>query len=253
MLLILMYHRAIECRLGNPISTLRSHFELLREHGGNVLPGDPLRPDPLNICLTFDDAYADFYSHVFPLLKEFSLRAVVAVPTKFIIDRTSLSLEERLSVSPDNDTAMQAEIFEQKAPFCTWEELREMTASGLVQAASHSHSHINMKRRDSDIEFEAAHSKELLERNLGMPVSTFVYPFGACDARSHAIVKKHYPYAMRIGGALNLTWTPRRQPLCRVEADGTPDLATLLTRTRLAKFRAKWFANSLRAAAGKWS
>lgn len=248
-----MYHRAVECRLGNPVSTLRSHFALLRARGGVILPGEPLRQGQLNICLTFDDAYADFYARVFPLLKEFSLRAVVAVPTKFILEKTVLSMDERLSVSPDNDAAMRGNIFEAKAPFCTWEELREMTTSGIMQAASHSHSHVNLKLPETDIEFEAAQSKKLLEQNLCVPVSTFVYPFGRCGARSQEIVKKHYDYVARIGGALNTGWHPQRQPLCRVEADCTPDLAKLLTRTRLAMFGAKWFGNSFRAALGKWT
>ena len=248
-----MYHRAVECRLGNPVSTLRSHFGLLRARGGLILPGEPLRRNRLNICLTFDDAYADFYGIVFPLLKEFSLRAVIAVPTKFIIEKTSLSLGERLSVSPDNDAAMQGDTFEAKAPFCTWEELREMTASGMVQAASHSHSHVNLKGPECDVEFEAAHSKKLLQEKVGMPISTFVYPFGGCDARSHAIVRNHYAYAARIGGALNTRWRARHQPLARVEADRTPDLAKVLNWRRLALFWGKWFANSFRAAMGKWS
>jgi peptidoglycan/xylan/chitin deacetylase (PgdA/CDA1 family) len=248
-----MYHRAVECRLGNPVSTLRPHFTLLRARGGVILPGEPLRQGQLNICLTFDDAYADFYARVFPLLKEFSLRALVAVPTKFILEKTALSTDERLSVSADNDAAMRGKLFETKAPFCTWEELREMTATGVVQAASHSHSHANLKQPEADVEFEAAHSKKLLEQSLRAPVTTFVYPFGGCDARSHRIIKKHYDYAARIGGALNTGWHPRRQPLCRVEADRTPDLAKLLTRTRLTMFRAKWFANSFRARLGKWS
>ena len=248
-----MYHRAIECRLGNPDSTLRSHFALLRARGGVILPGEPLRPNRLNIGLTFDDAYADFYGRVFPLLKEFSLQAVVAVPTKFILEKTALSMEERLSVSPDNDAAMQGNIFEAKAPFCTWEELREMTRSGVVQAASHSHSHINLKQPEAKVEFEAAHSKKLLEENLRAPVSTFVFPFGRCDARSYGIIKEHYDYAARIGGALNTGWHPRRQPLCRVEADRTPDLSKLLTRTRLAMFGVKWIGNAFRARLGKWS
>lgn len=247
-----MYHRAVECRLGNPVSTLRSHLALLRARGGVVLPGEPLRKHRLNISLTFDDAYADFYAWVFPLLKEYSLRALVAVPTKFILEKTALSMDERLSVSPDNDAAMQGNISEAKVPFCTWEELREMTASGIVQAASHSHSHINLKQPEADVESEAVHSKKLLEENLRLPVSTFVYPFGRCDARSHGIIKKHYDYAARIGGALNTSWQPRRQPLCRVEADRTPDLAKLLTRLRLAIFGAKWLGNTFRARFGKW-
>jgi len=215
-----------------------------------VLPGEPVRPGRLSVCLTFDDAYADFYAHVFPLLEKFSLRALLAVPTAFVISQTSLPLAERLSVTQNE--AMRGEFFQSRAPFCTWEELRRMVSSGWVQVASHSHRHLDLRRDDVDVEHEAAHSKSLLEQNLGCPVSTFVYPFGSVNARSHAIIMRHYAFAMRVGSALNSDWYPRRQPLCRLGADNVPDIACRLRWYRLAAWSLKWMANGLRAAAGKW-
>jgi len=285
MLLILMYHRAFaapECRLldsdspasaepagtlapwhrprrragdhrlgaGNPVPVLQAHFEYLRRRFDVVLPGEPLHPRRLSVCLSFDDAYADFYAHVFPLLEKFSLRAVLAVPTAFIIPQTSLPMEERLSVTQNE--AMLGEVFRSKAPFCTWEELRQMVSSGRVQVASHSHRHPDLRRADVDAAFEVSHSKSLLEQNLGCRVSTFVYPFGAVNARAHHTVMRHYSFAMRVGSALNSGWYPHRQPLCRVEADNAPDIARRLRWNRLAALGLKWMANGLRATAGKW-
>ena len=204
------------------------------------------------VCLSFDDAYADFHGLVFPLLEELSLHALLAVPTAFVIEKTGRGLEERLSVSPDGDAAMQGGVFKEKAPFCTWEELREIASSGLVRIASHGHSHADLTRADVNVEFEASHSKALLERRLGVPVSTFVYPFGRVNRRSHAAVKREFAYAMRIGSALNTDWRPVRQPLCRVVADAVPDIVRLLSRASLARFEAKWAANRIRAAFGKW-
>jgi len=252
MLLILMYHRAGDrCwGAGNPVPVLQSHFEFLRRRFDVVLPGEPLWPGHLGVCLTFDDAYADFYARVFPLLKKFSLRALLAVPTAFVLPQTYLPIEDRLSVT-QND-AMHGELFKNKVPFCTWEELREMSASGLVRIASHSHRHPDLRRADVDVEFEASHSRTLLEQNLGCDVSTFVYPFGSVNARAHDTVMRHYTFAMRVGSALNSGWYPRRQPLCRVGADDTPDIARLLRWNQLAALGMKWLANGLRAAAGKW-
>ncbi|MBZ5588240.1 MAG: polysaccharide deacetylase family protein [Acidobacteriia bacterium] len=252
MLLILMYHRAVDCRLGNSVPVLRAHFAHLRERCNVVLPGEPLLGQRLNVCLSFDDAYADFHGLVFPLLEELSLHALLAVPTAFVIEKTGRGLEERLSVSPDGDAAMQGGVFKEKAPFCTWEELREIASSGLVRIASHGHSHADLTRADVNVEFEASHSKALLERRLGVPVSTFVYPFGRVNRRSHAAVKREFAYAMRIGSALNTDWRPVRQPLCRVVADAVPDIVRLLSRASLARFEAKWAANRIRAAFGKW-
>jgi len=252
MLLILMYHRVGDRRLGsgNPPEVLESHFAEFRRRGRVVLPGEPLSAGHLNVCLTFDDAYVDFYAHVFPLLKKYSLRAVLAVPTAFVISKTSLSMGERLSVTQDE--AMQGELFRIKAPFCTWAELREMSASGRVEIASHSHRHPDLRQAGTDVEFETAHSQSLLEQNLKCRVSTFVYPYGSVNPRAHDAVLRHYAFAMRVGTALNRNWSPRRQPLCRVGADDTPDITRLLRWRRRAAYGLKWAANGLRAAAGKW-
>jgi peptidoglycan/xylan/chitin deacetylase (PgdA/CDA1 family) len=232
------------------VPVLEAHFAYLRRRFDVVLPGEPLRPGRLSVCLSFDDAYADFYARVFPLLKRFSLRALLAVPTAFILPDTGVPTGERLAVTQSE--AMQAELFKTRAPFCTWSELREMVASGRVQVASHSHRHLDLRRDDVDVEFEAAHSKLLLEQNLGCRISTFVYPFGSVNARAHATVLQHYPFALRVGSALNSGWHPYRQPLCRVGADETPDLARRLSWLGRAAYGLKWAANVLRAARGKW-
>jgi peptidoglycan/xylan/chitin deacetylase (PgdA/CDA1 family) len=250
MLLILMYHRAGEGYYSNPVSVLRDHFTFLRERYPVVLPGEPLKPRRLNLCLTFDDARADFYAHIFPLLQEFSLKAVLGVPTAFIVENTRLGLSERIAV-PEGD-AMQGDVFQTKAPFCTWEELRIMARTGLVAPASHSHRHVDLTDPGHDASFEARQSKVLLEQQLDRPVSTFVYPFGSVNARAHQAVTQHYAHTMRIGKALNASWEPARQPLCRVSADRVSDVARLVRWGRLASYAFKSFANEFRAASGKW-
>jgi len=232
------------------VPVLEEHFAFLRRRFDVVLPGEPLRPGRLSVCLSFDDGYADFYAHVFPLLEKFSLRALLAVPTAFILPETVVPMAERLSVTQSE--AMQGELFQTRAPFCTWEELRRMVSSGRVQIASHSHRHLDLRRDDVDVEFEAAHSKSLLEQNLGCRISTFVYPFGSVNARAHSTVMRHYSFALRVGSALNSSWRPYRQPLCRVGADETPDLARRLHWHHRATYALKWGANLLRAARGKW-
>jgi peptidoglycan/xylan/chitin deacetylase (PgdA/CDA1 family) len=250
MLLILMYHRAAEGYYSNPVSVLRSHFSYIRGRYPVVLPGEALAPRRLNLCLTFDDAYADFYAYVFPLLQEFSLRAVLGVPTAFIVESTALGLPERIAVAEKQ--SMQGELFRFKAPFCTWAELRLMAGSGLVEVASHSHGHVNLTLPGSDPAAEALRSKTLLEQQLDRRVSTFVYPFGSVDARAHQQVTQHYAYAMRIGSALNANWNSRRQPLCRVSGDRVADIKRVLSWNRLAGYAFKWFGNRVRSVLGKW-
>ena len=252
MLLILMYHRAAPTHLGlgNPPEVLESHFATLRHRAHIVVPGEPLSPWRLNVCLTFDDAYADFYFRVYPLLKKHSLRAVLAVPTAFILEQTAISPEARMAVHQQN--AMQGDTFREQAPFCTWEELREMQSAGAVQMASHSHNHPDMRQPETEVDFECTHSRSLLEKNLGCPVNSFIYPYGSVNARAHRAVNRHFEYGLRVGAALNRTWHPRHQPLSRVGADNVPDIGALLGTRQLAGFGLKWLGNNLRAAAGKW-
>jgi len=250
MLLILAYHRAGFGRYNNPVPVLRSHFEHLKRNFHLVVPGEPLRPYQLNVCMAFDDAFADFYAHVFPLLEEFSIRAVLGVSTAFILESTGRSMEERLSTPEEH--AKKWDRFWMKAPFCTWEELDVMAASGLIQIASHSHLHRDMTDPEVDIAMEAVESRSLLEKRLKCHVSTFVYPFGKVNAAAHRVVRRNYAFAMRLGSALNFGWSSWKQPLCRVQADGVPDISRYLSPGRLMLPGLKCMANVLRAGLGKW-
>jgi peptidoglycan/xylan/chitin deacetylase (PgdA/CDA1 family) len=250
MLLILAYHRAGCGSYNNPVPVLRSHFEYLKRSFNVVVPGEPLLPRQLNVCLAFDDAFADFFAHVFPLLQEFSIRAVLGVSTAFILESTGRSMEERLSTPEEHATKWDR--FWMKAPFCTWEELDRMAASGLVHIASHSHRHRDMTRPEADIAREASESRSLLENRLKCHVTTFVYPFGKVNAAAHRVVRRNYSFAMRLGSALNFGWSSWKQPLCRVQVDNVDDIAKYLSRGRLALFGLKCAANMLRAGLGKW-
>jgi len=71
------------------------------------------------ILLTFDDAYRSFYTVVFPLLKLYRYPAVLMVVTSWI----------------EGDKPPEYRGKE----FMTWDQIKEVAASGLVTVASHSH------------------------------------------------------------------------------------------------------------------
>lgn len=212
MLLTLLYHRIAQGKYANSLDMMKSHFEHLAKNYSVVLPGEPLRFMEVQVCLTFDDAFFDFFHYVYPLLREFKLRAILAVPTKYILERTSLDPSIRLE--PDYRQAQNKYLTH--APFCTWQELQEMSDSGFVQVASHSHSHEQMTKNGLDLEKEIVGSKKILESKLQKSVSTFVYPYGKFDLNIHQKVLKEYQYAMRIGSAVNSSWSTL---LYRVPAD----------------------------------
>lgn len=187
-----------------PLEVLRSHFSWIQKNAYCVLPGEPTKLGKPNILLCFDDAYFSFFHFVYPLLKEFSLRALLAVPTHYIAESTSLSPSTRLSVP--FSLRMQEGVFEHSAPFCTWLELKEMVLSGHVQVASHGVRHANLNFSFVDLYKEIVSSKNTLEAKLPQVISSFVFPFGKTSSQTIQLVHHHYAYAFRMGEGANRSW-----------------------------------------------
>src|SRR5690606_21767381 len=71
------------------------------------------------VVLTFDDAYEDFYTVVWPILKKFNFPAVLYTPTLYIENPSSVPLSRPAGES-------------HKFRPVTWEMLAEMRACPLV-------------------------------------------------------------------------------------------------------------------------
>lgn len=150
----------------------------------NLLPF----PDK-SVLITFDDGYASNYELAFPVLREYNLKATVA------------------AVVISTEQAEGGGAAKQPLPHLTFDELREMQASGLIEIGSHSYNGHGMittnangtqgkffvsrqylseqGRRETEAEYveritqDLRHSKEVLESELGRPVNYFAYPYGA--------------------------------------------------------------------------
>lgn len=218
MLLTLLYHRVGDIKYSNSYEMFIEHLYYIKENYPVVIPGDALFPFRLQICLSFDDAYFDFYHYLFPLLKKWNLKAVLSVPVGFIQKSTHIPSHKRLKVSYKE--AINKEVIRTKVPYCTWEELQEMADSRLIHFASHGYHHKNLLEEQIDLQKEIVLSKEILEQKLGTPIQTFVYPFGKFDRIIHRCVKKYYPYVMRIGSSINYDWQNFSGMIYRVQGDG---------------------------------
>lgn len=75
------------------------------------------------VILTIDDGSYSVYLNVFPLLKKYNMKAVLYVIGEMIDEATAYTGDR--AVMPD--------------PYCTWPEIAEMSASGLVDIESHSY------------------------------------------------------------------------------------------------------------------
>jgi peptidoglycan/xylan/chitin deacetylase (PgdA/CDA1 family) len=213
----LMFHRINDASIGYQPDVFARYLDYLTQHFPIVLPGDSLDKKKINICLTFDDGYYDFYQDVFPLLKQYQVKAILAVPAKYIVETAHRTAQERLSVPYAHD--MDDPTHQANQPFCSWQELREMSQTGLVNIAAHGYRHANLRHQTTDFHEEIVTTKELITDNLGIAPRFFVYPFGAMSPQAHQLVKTHYEFGIRIGSTLNYGWDNHSQFVYRINAD----------------------------------
>jgi peptidoglycan/xylan/chitin deacetylase (PgdA/CDA1 family) len=238
-LIALLYHRAQACDYGNAPAMLDAHFSYIAANCRCVLPGDPLEQDAVNVCLTFDDAYFDFYAVVFPLLQRHGLSAVLAVPPAVIHERAEFPSGVRLGCEANVNYNHP-----NQGGFCTWPELREMAHSGRIAIAAHGLTHCRLDRPDADLQSEIVASQILLSRRLGRPVDSFMFPYGRFSPAALACAQQHYRHSFRIGGADNPGWDS--QLLYRVNADRLPAPDAPFAKTKRARYRARYLWNKLR-------
>lgn len=238
-LLVLMYHRAQAGPHGNPAELLDAHFAHVAATYPNVLPGEALTPDTLNVCLTFDDAYFDFYTTVFPLLKKHGLRALLAVPTSVIRDRVDASRAERLGIEAETAFGNPS-----RGGFCTWDELEEMSASGRVRMAAHGFTHTRLDTDQARLDTEIDAPQAILRARFADSADSFVFPYGRYSERSLRQAQSRYRYLFRIGGAVNDGWD--RRLLYRVDADRMESPWSLFSPARMMRYRARNVWNRLR-------
>ena len=198
---VLMYHHMVpdgqDCNdMTVTPSKFRADLETVLAMGYTpVLPrelaaGDALPEKP--ILITFDDGYRSNYDLVYPILREYGVKACISI----------------IVLMPDLPTDN----------FCTWQQLREMTASGLVEIGSHSYRLHNLggdggnfesggangvERRpgESDGDFQARvlddiqKSHDRIAAELGS-VTCFAYPFGCTDPDAKALVDALFPVSL---------------------------------------------------------
>lgn len=66
----LMFHRVHDESQNYDHQQFSRYLSYLKQHYPIVVPGDKLPSKGVAICLTFDDAYFDFYHYVYPLLRQ---------------------------------------------------------------------------------------------------------------------------------------------------------------------------------------
>lgn len=157
------------------VADLVSHYE-----NGTPLPEKP-------IMLTFDDGYYNNYLYAFPLLKKYGMKAVISVVG---------ALSEKFSDSPE-ENANYSHV--------TWDEIKEMSDSGLVEIQNHSYNLHTLdkgrkgaKKKSGETEAEykrmlendLSELQELLYEHCGIIPTAFTYPYGAVSDASLDVIEK---------------------------------------------------------------
>ena len=226
-LMVLMYHRARQGPLGNSPEMLDAHFAHIASNYACVLPGEALDTQRLNVCLSFDDAYADFYSEVYPRLVRYGLRAVLAVSAGLIAPCLM---------------AVPGQVLD--GPLCSWRQLRDMSKSGVVCIAAHGYLHGKLDEEQTDLEREVDLPQAVLAEAIGQRVDTIVFPYGRFSDQALARAQWRYSHFFRIGGAENEDWTGLTY---RISADEMSSPTSVFSWQRRLSYRMRYRWNRLRS------
>ncbi|RXK12342.1 polysaccharide deacetylase [Halarcobacter mediterraneus] len=228
-----MYHHVNSDRCSNDLEIFEKHIKYISENFKTTFPTDEKLKGNY-ACLIFDDAYVDFYYLIFPILKKYKVKALLAVPTKYILNSCENDTSLRMSFE-HNDEFKNYE----KGTFCTFEEMKEMIASNLVQIVSHSHTHTNLLEENIDLDQELNLSKKILEDKLNIKVETFVYPFGKFNKEIAQQTHKVYKYSFRIGNAIHKDFSGIKGINYRVNADGLKTADEIFKFPKILKYKFK--------------
>jgi biofilm PGA synthesis lipoprotein PgaB len=145
----------------------------IKDAGATVVPlsdvvehlktGKPLPPKA--IALTFDDNTLGIYEHAFPIMQRFGYHSTQFVHTA------------KVGVKTEKD-------------HCTWNQLREMQDTGLVEIGSHTISHPPDLRAltPDQARAELTESKATIEAEMGQPCRYFAYTEGNGDETTAQMV-----------------------------------------------------------------
>ena len=115
------------------------------------------------------------------------IAATKALPDREIHERLD-AIEKTLGLEDD------------KAPasLLNWDQVREMLASGLVEAGSHTchHVRLNADTPPALMEKEIISSKQTIEQHTGKAVQTFCFPNGDHTDAALTLVRQHYAGAV---------------------------------------------------------
>jgi len=222
---ILMYHMISEPetpqekRYACPPKALHKHMQYLRANDYNIVNLDTILEHLNNkvelpektIAITLDDGFSDNYENAWPIFQQFNIPATIFLAS---------------GVMEKTNTWMHTNGFS-KRTMLTWAQIKEMHQQGISFGA-HTVNHVKLPELTAEeMLVELVDSKQQIEKQLGITVNHFAYPYGLLDTTAHAMTKKAgYTSACSTLSGFN-TLNTDQLTLRRLEVYGTDSVRAL--------------------------
>ena len=149
----------------------RKDMEYLKTHGYTTIFLNQLAdffntktPLPKKaVAITLDDGYQDNYQKMYPILKEYGFRATIFTPTGLL----------------------------QNPDYLTWQNIAEMSSSGLVYFANHTWSHHPSSGSVATQDKEISLANTQLSDHGQDPNKIFAYPYGNPSKDAEIVLAKY--------------------------------------------------------------
>lgn len=253
-LVVLAYHeiaepgQAVNPGYAIPPAAFQAQLAWLASHGyhfvsvNQVLASGRTRLPSHPVLLTFDDGYRSVYTQAFPILRRFHAPAVVAVVGHW--------LEASRGQVPYGDQMIERD------QLLSWEQLRAMQRSGLVEVASHTYNLHNgisgnpqgnsmpavstrlysssdgyesESRYRQRLQRDLRANSDLLERQLGHRPRVVAWPYGSYNSIATEVARAEgMPVGLTLDDGANTSSVPvsrLRRVLMEASTSGTAALA----------------------------
>jgi peptidoglycan/xylan/chitin deacetylase (PgdA/CDA1 family) len=141
----------------------------LEEVAAALRDGQPL--PRRGVVLTFDDGYTGIFRHALPVVRRFGWTATVFVPSRLIGQEAGPGTTYPVAKM---DLA----------------QIRALVAEGW-SIGSHTRTHADLTRvEEAVLSEEIIGSRQDLETDLGVPITTFCYPYGRFNATAAEVVSQ---------------------------------------------------------------
>jgi peptidoglycan/xylan/chitin deacetylase (PgdA/CDA1 family) len=190
---VLVYHRfgpKVADSMTTTTKVFESQLQWLKDHQYTVIPlrtlvkylrGQGPPPPPKSVVITADDAHKTVYTEMLPLVRKYNIPVTLFIYPS-CISRASYAM--------------------------TWEQLKELQATGLFDMQSHTFWHPNFKKEKRKlkpaeyqklVDTQLTKSKASLEKRFGTTVDVLAWPFGIYDDElEKAATKAGYVMALSI-------------------------------------------------------